>query len=214
MKTHKKLVSILCAVALLVSALPAAAAVSAEPLSKYAGKTVPVQVVEDTKDGLTSHFIEVAIPKGATRTEENFIVYQAAFGKGETSTFSANAERFYDISYEENITLEDTAKWVGGGKPQGIKFNLIDEIYISFDVKDLDRESTSLYFQVRAASNPSVTSEWKNIKPTQVPYTEWKVVFKFDEYPLPGDDELDVYAKTSISGIATLNYCMVAGIKK
>lgn len=79
MKTHKKFVSILCAVALLVSALPAASAVSAEPLSEYAGETVSVHVTQIDIDGQTAEaYINVDVPKNATVLEAEDLLQAAA----------------------------------------------------------------------------------------------------------------------------------------
>lgn len=206
----RKTLSILCAIAMLSSALPTASAVSTQAISENAGKVIPVQVVEDTKNGQVSRIIEVAIPQNATIEEENALIYSVAFGQDGATPFSANAETPYDISYEEDITLRWEEQRVGGGKPLGIDFNEIDELCIVFDIKSLDRSSTKINFQVRSVANPSSGSAWKTIAPhDEYP---WKVVYHWSEYPIPGKGELDVYAKTNLGGIAELNYCMVMGI--
>ena len=204
MKTRKKLVSILCAAALLVSALPAASAVSAEPLSEYAGKTIPVQVVEETENGLTSRIINVAIPEGTSPKGKDALVCAAALGRGTAATRSITGT-LYDI------TLGGEEQKVGGGTPKGVLFSAIDEVAILFSVESLSPARTWLQFQLRSSTKPGSVTEWKRVQP----YTQaWEVVFVTNEFRTLYNysNGINVYGKTLSNDTAVLSHISVYGV--
>lgn len=142
MKTRKKLVSILCAATLLVSALPAASAVSAEPLSEYAGKTIPVQVVKNTKDGLTSHIVEVAVPPNTTKTEERTLINAVALGK----KVSARDADFIDTFLGQKDDVQVT-----GVSQEVIRKTLpraLDEVVVNFELTSINHPGECLLLEV------------------------------------------------------------------
>lgn len=192
MKTHKKLVSILCAVALLVSALPAAAA--AEPLSEYAGKTVPVQVVEETENGLTSRVIHVAIPENATEEEASALISAASSSNG-VSTYST-AGTDYVLSTLRGYVVEDEPKKVGGGI---IPVAGISSITVIFDIGRFDHSGERLLVQLRNMDNPSISinNEWKSIVIVE---DAWEVVFRSNQYVMNKGTNVGVFAKTFLTG--------------
>lgn len=201
MKLSKKFVSVLCAVAMLVSALPAASAVSAEPLSEYAGKTLPVQVVEETESGMTSRIIEVAIPEGATYAEERALVYSAAFGP---VPYSANQEVYF-LSEEENITLTTAEQRVGGGaRPSGVTY--FNQVIVYAYVSSAETTNANLKFQVRDTYNPDMATVWKDV--SLMP--NMQVIINCGGLPST-QRGISVYAKTTI-GYVVLSRCSVQGI--
>lgn len=73
----KKLMSLVLAMAMILSALPAAAA--AEPLSEYAGETVAVRVAHFHGDGeVTKETVEVNVPQRATKKDAQKLFNSAA----------------------------------------------------------------------------------------------------------------------------------------
>ena len=93
MKTRKKLVSILCAAALLVFALPAASAVSAEPLSEYAGENIVVRIAHFHGDGeVTKNVLTVDVPRQATKKEEQKLINSAVDSVTKVGRTSASLE--------------------------------------------------------------------------------------------------------------------------
>lgn len=214
MKTHKKLVSILCAVALLVSALPAASAVSAEPLSKYAGKTIPVQVVEETENGLTSRVISVAIPEGATKAEENTLVCAAAVGRVPGRTrFSNGTPDYYINSVDGEVKLQhNNEERIGGGTPVGASYSKLDRITISFDVEDVSQVEAWLGFQLRSSTTPSSTTDWEEMQPL---HNTWRVVFISSEFKELSNynDGIDIYAKALRNEAIIISNIVILGIR-
>lgn len=205
MKLSKKLTSILCAAALLVSALPAAAAVSADPLSEYAGKTIPVQVVEDTKDGLVSRIINVAIPQGATKAEERAIIHAAAFGWDLVSAHSEN-EVMLDICSKTNFTINKTATWVGGKR---LTDDLV-QIVFDFCIAKMD-SNTRLCAQVKNETADSTTDWVFDTETITFPgYEVERIIFKSSSIKMEAGDYISAYAKTN-GGRIDLDYCYVTG---
>lgn len=205
MKAHKKLVSILCAVALLVSALPAAAA--AEPLSEYAGKTVPVQAFDETENGWVSRIVEVAIPQGATETEANNLMYAAAFNQDGISAFSAN-ETLYPLSTENDLEITATPQRVGGGSmPNGVQ---LDQTLIRVNIGWVSGSSYNVHllFQVRDLGDPVANTEWNELDMNHLP---WEVYIRYNSFPVTNQG-ISVYAKTSVDRHVFLNSCAVFGV--
>ena len=214
MKTRKKLVSILCAAALLVSALPAASAVSAEPLSEYAGKTIPVQVVEETENGLTSRIISVAIPEGTTKVEEDALVC-AVVGRASGKTRSSNAASgLYLIDGVSGaVTLRNNIEErIGGGTPAGASYSELDEITISFTVKEASQSETRVGFELKSMTTPSSTTGWKEIR---LQSNVWKVVFYTGEFKSLSNynNGIDVYAKAMRNEMAVISGISILGVK-
>lgn len=209
----KRLVSIFLALAMCMGLAVPAFAAETEPLSEYGGQTIPVQVVEETEDGLTSRVIEVAIPDGATKAEEDVLVRSAALGKDGATTFSAN-EVYYPIGTATGpITLDSTPQKVGGGYPQVVTFDDLSKIMIDITVESLSLSQTTIYFQIQNAGKPASDSGvWNSIKPygTQPP---WRVIFMRYEYPTdPSKTGITVYGKTYPGTTAVLSYCGVFGV--
>lgn len=93
MKT-KKFVSVLCACAMLLSALPFASA--AEPLSEFAGQTIQVGVTHVAEDNTTRETISVYIPEGTSESEAGEIIYTAARGVNTASNSRSARSGKYD----------------------------------------------------------------------------------------------------------------------
>lgn len=108
MRKNKKLVSILCAVALLVSALPAAAA--AEPLSEYAGETVAVRVAHFHGDGeVTKKTVEVNVPQRATKKDAQKLFNSAADSVAKVGGAAKNVESgTHSFGAWSPVTVTDT----------------------------------------------------------------------------------------------------------
>lgn len=210
----KKMMSLVLAMTMILSALPAASAVSAEPLSKYAGMTVPVQVVEETENGLTSRVINVAIPEGATEAEENALVCAAAVGRASGEMRSINATPAYIISSMGSVTLRNNIEQkVGGGKPANASYDDVDEIVIAFEVTSLSQTNAMLAFDLRSSTTPSSTTGWKSMRPNVSSTEEWKVVFVSHEFKTLSNYNggIDVYAKALYNEMIVLSSVFVFG---
>lgn len=199
MKTHKKLVSILCAAALLVSALPAASAVNAEPLSKYAGKTIPVQVIEETETGLTSRVINVAIPKGTTQEEEAVLLSRAASSNG--ATRSVNGTN-YGLSYMRYVMITRDERRIGGGTLPNDNFVSVTAV---LSVSDASADNQLLLRYHR--ENSGVVNKWR---PIYAAPGVREFVFTQAEYVMHAGDDISIYAEVPEGhGNVYLNYCSV-----
>lgn len=197
----KKLMSLVLAMTMVLSALPAAAAVDAEPLSEYAGQTIPVQVVDVTENGCDSRIIEVAIPDGATKTSVRAIMNAAAFG----STARSVNEMLYFLSVEENIVLNTTAKRVGGGRrPSGVTY--FNRAIIYAYVESATSTNVDLQFQVRDVDNPNMSTVWK----TATLQPNMNIVINCGGLPST-EKGISVYAKTTVDWPVTLSECAVYG---
>lgn len=112
----KQRISAFGVIAMLLSVIVPSRAVSLpeiESLSEYAGETITCQVLADTEDGLTSRFVEVAIPEGATVEEEIALVNAAAFG---ADLYTRNVRATDDkLSVMRNFTITSEDTYVGGG---------------------------------------------------------------------------------------------------
>lgn len=209
MKLSKKLTSILCAAALLVSALPAAAAVSADPLSEYAGKTIPVQVVEETENGMTSRVIEVAIPEGATKAEKDALVFSAA-SNCTASAFSAKSSNMYVLSTETDLVIRAAEQKVGGGpRPAGMTGSF-EKIAIAATITEAAGGANArLLFQVRDVANPDNRTSW-DLGELNINKFPWEVVIFCNGLPT-SDSGISVYAKTVPDWHIYLSSCTVIG---
>lgn len=190
----KKLMSLVLAMTMILSAFPAASAVNAEPLSEYAGMTVPVQVVEETENGLESHLIRVTIPKNATEGEASTLISAASSSNG-VSTYST-AGTDYVLSTLRGYVVEDEPKKVGGGI---IPVVGISSITVIFDIGRFDHSGERLLVQLRNMDNPSISinNEWKSIVIMQ---DAWEVVFRSSQYVMSKGTDVGVYAKTFLTG--------------
>lgn len=205
MKMSKKLTSILCAVALLVSALPAASAVSTEPLSEYAGQTIAVQAVDVSEAGTTSRIVEVSIPENATEAEANALAYSAAFSQGGISALSVN-ETLYPLSTENNLEITATPQRVGGGSmPSGVQ---LDSTLVRVDIGWIGSPDVRLLFQVRDLGGGVASTPWDELNMNNLP---WQVYIRYSGFPV-SNRGIAVYAKTSVDRHVFLNSCKVFGV--
>lgn len=217
MKKSKKMLSVFCALSLLLVALPAASAVpvtsaaETEPISEYAGKTITVQFVKETEHGLDSRLIDVMIPVGATRAEEETLIYSAMFEDGGISPYTANYEIPYLISHEDHpFRLTENPQKVGGGPVQFVTFDELSKILITFDITGYQYSSSQLGFQIRTTVDGVVdTSDWDYLEIKNKPD---RIYFYKGTYPRPGADGIEVYAKVKNGSYVDISYCLVRGI--
>lgn len=204
--------SLVLAMTMILSALPAAAAASTEPLSEKAGEVVLVQVVEETKSGLTSRIIHVAIPENATKAEADTLVNAAALRRasGGIQPLNASSEFYYIDSIDGSVKLwHSEEKRIGGGNPKGASYRELSEITISFTPSELSTSETRVGFELRSMTDPSSTTGWKEIR---LHSNVWKAVFVTSEFKSLSNynDGIDVYAMAThndsvvISGITIL----------
>lgn len=199
MKT-KKFVSVLCACAMLLSALPFASA--AEPLSEFAGQTIPVQAVEETEDGLVSRVIQVAIPKGATKAEEDALVYDAVFGAS-AAALSAQP-RIAEIicnNHEEIRVLGDEIKVA-----EGVMRHDYSQIVVDFVVESFSG-NTPLYVQARNLATGGRT-DWDAMSPWTKP---WRVIFYSSRFTMEANQNFEIYARTNGFDFV-ISACLVQGV--
>ncbi len=200
MKT-RKILRALCAVSMLLTS--AVAATAAEPVTENAGKTNPLQVVEETENGLVSRIIEVAIPEGATEAEKNDTINAAAFGPSVPTRSSMP----YLLSSMSNIDLTPEEQKVGGGDKMLSGYNKYEQITINISVKSASNTNTRLYFEVRDATNPDMSTSWQDVS---INATE--IVFGTKGLPSKPGKAINVYAKTSDGCYATLSSCRVYAV--
>lgn len=114
MKT-KKIVSVFCAVSMLLSICSFASAAETEPqLSACAGKTIHLHVTHVNFNGeLTEDYLNVDIPEGATQKEELELVNSAASSTVSPTTFSARANGIDEIAAWGGHTITTSYKTVG-----------------------------------------------------------------------------------------------------
>lgn len=209
----KKLMSLVLAMTMILSALPAAAAASTEPLSEKAGEVVLVQVVEETKSGLTSRIIHVAIPENATKAEADTLVNAAALRRasGGIQPLNASSEFYYIDSVDGSIKMwHNEEARIGGGTPVGASYSDLDQIAIYFTVEDVSHSKTRVGFELRSMTTPSSTTGWKEI---QLHEDVWKAIFYTNEFELLSnyDDGIDVYAKTMNNDMAIISGITILG---
>jgi len=200
----KKLISVLCAVSMILAVLPAASA--AEPVSKYAGQTISVQVVEDTEAGMVSRIIEVAIPAGATKSQETELIYAAAQGE-ECAPLSSGIQPYatWDIISSENyFTLNTRGTMVGGGTLK----QKYQRIGVSLELLSSFHPGASISVQLKNAED-GTNSGWKKLDLSQLVHI---VIFyaESDNFDMLKGTDLEVYAKIS-TGTMEIGNCTVQG---
>lgn len=196
----KKLISVLCAVSMILAALPAASAVEPKAaLSKVAGQTVPIQVVEETENGLVSRVINVAIPAGATVEEETAIIHAAALGKNAAVPFSASASDV--ISSESNLHITHNDVKIGGG----ILERDYKRIIVDVQIESIGGNTTLwIQFQNKDTGSGSVWNE------VDIYHYPWRVIFSSSSFAMKEGQEIAIYAHTRNLN-AELSSCVVQG---
>lgn len=203
MKKSKKMLSVFCALSLLLVALPAASAVESEPLSEYAGQTIAVQVVEDSGVDLISRIVKITIPEGATEAEKDALIYTAVTGK---TPLSARGDTV-DFLYQENKYVEILPTPVKIA--EGTTTMQLDELYVH--MKFAGAPANGLQLQVRNSFND--TSNWKGVTFVNTPDPYYEVIFYSSDLGIRENTNISVWAKVP-SGVAKLNYCYMAGLKR
>lgn len=209
MKKSKKLVSALCAMAMLVSALPAASAAEAEPVSEFAGKILPVQVVEETETGMTSRIVEVAIPEGATKAEEDALVYSTVLG-GRTYSAARDSQSFV-LSTERNLAISQTPSRVGGGNLMPTGCNDYKAVMVDFTLNSYGSGGHEIYFQVRDVQYPDIATAWQSVKGTDSSRNIYIATGSLVTSIAKG---ISVYAKTEPGDYAEMEVCTVSAIAR
>lgn len=203
MKKFRKILSVLCAVAMLASALPTVFATETEPLSEYAGQTIAVQVVEDNGADLTTRVVEVSIPEDATEAKKDAFIYAAVTGK---APLFARGEAV-DFLYQSNAYVEimPTPAKIA----EGTTTMELDELYVH--MKFIGNPADGLQLQVRNSYND--TSNWKGVNFINSPDAYYEVIFYNRDLGIRENTNISVWAKVP-SGVAKLNYCYMAGLKR
>lgn len=203
----RKTLSVLCAIAMLASALPAASAAEAEPLSEYAGQTITVQAIEQTENGPVSRLVEVAIPDGATEAEKDALVYSTAFGQDTATTRSVPSGILYQLSNYTDLEITQTVQKVGGGpRPDGVKY--FNKAYIVTQVKSAGSTNVGLVFQVKDADTPDAAPPAVTV-PIQP--TAMEIVINCGGLPLTAKG-INVFCKTDRAWNVNLSFCTVYGV--
>lgn len=152
----KKFASLLCAVSmLLTSAITASAA---EPLSEYAGETISVQVVRATETGSVSQVIQAAIPEGATKAEEDAIVYAAALGQDMIAPLSSGYAP-HVIGTKRNFTIHPTPLLIGSTNWMPTGSNGYDEVIIDITFSPYVGGDHKVLFRVQDVHTPDNSVE-------------------------------------------------------
>lgn len=88
-----RFISVFTVAALMLSAVPLvhAAEHTTSEQSAFEGQTITCQVVDVTAEGVTTSSVDVVIPEGATKNQEDALVY-AAIGEENSANTLARAE--------------------------------------------------------------------------------------------------------------------------
>lgn len=204
MKTNK-ITSVLCAVAMLISALPAASAAEKEPLSQYAGQTITVQAVEETDDGLVSRLVEVAIPEGATETEARTLILATAF---EWDMVSPQSDDFAvtSLGSRSNFTVDSSDVRII--RPTTLSRTL-NEIYVTFNISSAPSPSYPITVRVDNITTGGSSSENTVNASISSDKLIHEVVFKTSSIRMNQGDQIAVYASSTRS--FSISYCSVTG---
>lgn len=200
----KKMMSLVLAMAMILSALPAASAVSADPLSEYAGQTIQVLAVDDTGDNTVSRIVEVTIPAGATETEALTLIHATAFWTDTVSPLSLNDSVTY-LGEVKNFSLYPNPRQFWSRTLP----STLNEIYFTFN---MDYLTTDGVVQVQLTNNNySNPTLWVAASASTLPALDSirEVVFRVSAIPMNAGDTITAYAKCNTS--ADVNYCNVTG---
>lgn len=221
----RKLISALCAAAMIVSSVSAFAV---EPndvnrVSEHAGKTVTCQVFIATEDGVTSAVYEVPIPIGTTKAAEGAIVRSYALQTGEAVTASAYSIQragdpqpgdddgpYYYVSYLAKVPTM-MPKGILDGKIGGGKlgewggFKQYKSLLVDFENLIPNSSAKNLYIELKnTTQNKTLTN---SIRLGYV--TDYTFFYTGTAgLALNAGNEVQVYAYTD-NGAATANSCSV-----
>ncbi len=203
MKT-KKFVSVLCACAMLISALPFASAAESDP-AEHAGQTVACQVFDVREDGsYSSRMVSVEIPANATQEEEIALLHSAA---SESGLSPYTATDVYEIFGRENGPISFNSEWtyvVNGTAKE--TYSSVD-VYFSVDFTQTNTNGAQFRFLTTSSHSDTVSCTFNS--------TAMAVIFRMPSgsFQITAGDTVSLNAKTS-RGIATITNCILWGWNK
>lgn len=198
----KKMASLALVMAMLVSALPAASA--AEPVSKYAGKTITCAVYDADGDGTASRVIEVAVPEGATDREVQELADAAVIG-ADPMPLSADSVMTNTISMEYDIVINGSwATEVG----RGTTSDEVNSLYVSFNkIQPTMGNASQVYVTVKNEdTNKTSTRSFSLGGANTFAYFSYSQT----QFKLNAGDSVVATAKTN-AGEAEAEYCHIFG---
>lgn len=205
MKT-KKFVSVLCACAMLLSALPFASA--AEPLSEFAGQTISVQVSEVAETGVDSRVIQVAIPEGATKAEEDAIVYAAALGQEAMIAPLSSGYAPRVISTKTNFTIHPTPLLIGSTNWLPTGSTGYDEVIIDITFSPYVGGSHKVLFKVQDVHTPDNAVGW--VPTTAAANVSRSITIGTRSLVTDPTKGINVYVKTEEGNSVQVSTCTVS----
>ena len=202
MKMKFRMVSIMCAVCILLSSVAFAA--ESEPLSANAGGTATCKIVIAGADGSQeTRTIAVPIPADATHEEERAIVRAAALG-GTSTQAARRAGPFAELSVVEDLPyiLDYWETCVGGGT---LPYDC-NTLTVEFDNLLPGNSARVLYVRL---ANLTCGLDWET-SVVMSPIHDWVyfICSRIDTLRMNEGDELEAYAHTD-TGFAEADSCTI-----
>lgn len=200
MKT-KKFVSVLCACAMLLSALPFASAAAHDP-AEHAGQTVVCQVFDVREDGsYSSRMVSVEIPANATQEEEIDLLHSAA---SESGLSPYTVTDVYEIFGRENGPMTFYSDWTDIAEGTAKETYSSVDVYFSVDFTQTNASGAEFKFLTGNSHSNTVSCKFDR--------AAIAVVFRMPSgsFQITAGDTVFLNAKTS-GGMATITNCILWG---
>ena len=202
MKKMFRIISIICAICILLSSMTFAAEPQLQ--SANAGETATCQIVVLKEDGTQeTRTIEVAIPANATHEEERAIVRAAVFG-GTSTPNSRRAGPFEELSILDNLPyiLDYFETYVGGGT---LPYDC-NTLTVEFDNLLPGNNARTMYVRLE---NTTCGLDWET-SVVMSPIHDWVyfICSRIDTLRMNEGDEMKAYAHTDV-GFAEADSCTI-----
>lgn len=201
-----RFISVFTVAALMLSAVPLvhAAEHTTSEQSAFEGQTITCQVVDVTAEGVTTSSVDVVIPEGATKNQEDALVY-AAIGEENSANTLARAEGNHPDFLAE-IQNPDIQDLPGTCLYSGNLPRTYQRILVDVSVQQITGVS-NLYVQYRNTSVGSY-SGWIKLNFNKYPQ---RVIFRYAEgYIMEKGNHAEVWVYAN-PGKITASYAQVVG---
>lgn len=201
-----RLISAFTAATVMLSMVPFVYATEGVPdeQSAFEGQTITCQVVDVTTDGLTTSAVDVAIPRGATKSQEDALVYAAIGEEGIVNPVTRADDNHPDFLAEiQNPEIKDLPGTClyDGNLPRTYQRILVDITVTSIV------GVSNLYVQFRNSSVGDF-SGWVQLNYNNYPQ---RVIFRSsDGRIMRAGDHVEVWTYAN-PGTITASYAQVAG---
>lgn len=159
---------------------------------------------------MDSRVIQVAIPAGATKAEEDAIVYAAALGRDMAAPLSAKSSVSFPLSTMKNFSLSQTPIRVGGGNLMPDGSTEYEKIIVDITLSNQNSGERKLYFQVRDVRTPDMATAWQ--PETVKPGIAKTITIFTGGLPSVVSKGISVYAKTEPGYYVEVSACTVMAV--